>query len=53
MVPSSENNFIKAKKAPTIQLLLNEVIIPLNIKEIDSKIILFKQKITSVRQMEN
>ena len=31
----TENNFIKAKKAPTIQLLLNEVIIPLNIKEIE------------------
>jgi type I restriction-modification system DNA methylase subunit len=31
----TENNFIKAKKAPTIQGLLNEVIIPLNIKEID------------------
>ena len=30
-----ENNFIKAKKAPTIQLLLNEVIIPLNIKEME------------------
>ena len=31
----TDNNFIKAKKAPTIQLLLNEVIIPLNIKEIE------------------
>lgn len=31
----TENNFIKAKKAPTIQLLLNEVIIPINIKEIE------------------
>ena len=31
----TENNFIKAKKAPTIQGLLNEVIIPLNIKEIE------------------
>ena len=31
----TENNFIKAKKAPTIQKLLNEVIIPLNIKEIE------------------
>ena len=30
-----ENNFIKARKAPTIQGLLNEVIIPLNIKEIE------------------
>ena len=31
----TENNFIKAKKAPTIQGLLNEVIIPINIKEIE------------------
>jgi type I restriction-modification system DNA methylase subunit/restriction endonuclease S subunit len=31
----TENNFLKAKKAPTIQGLLNEVIIPLNIKEIE------------------
>ena len=31
----TENNFIVAKKAPTIQGLLNEVIIPLNIKEIE------------------
>ena len=31
----TENNFIKARKAPTIQGLLNEVIIPLNITEIE------------------
>ena len=31
----TENNFIKAKKQPTIQGLLNEVIIPLNIKELE------------------
>jgi len=31
----TENNFIKAKKAPTIQGLLNEVIIPLNINDIE------------------
>lgn len=31
----TENNFIKAKKAPTIQGLLNEVIIPLNISDIE------------------
>ena len=31
----TENNFIKAKKAPTIQGLLNKVIIPINIKEIE------------------
>ena len=31
----TENNFIKAKKAPTIQTLLNDVIIPLDIKEIE------------------
>jgi len=31
----TENNFIKAKKPTTIQGLLNEVIIPLNIKEIE------------------
>jgi type I restriction-modification system DNA methylase subunit/restriction endonuclease S subunit len=31
----TENNFIKARKAPTIQGLLNDVIIPLNIKEIE------------------
>jgi len=31
----TENNFIKSKKATTIQGLLNEVIIPLNIKEIE------------------
>ena len=31
----TENNFIKAKKAPTIQDLLNDVIIPLNITEIE------------------
>lgn len=31
----TENNFLKAKKAPTIQGLLNEVIIPLNIKDIE------------------
>ena len=30
----TENNFIKARKAPTIQGLLNSVIIPLNITEI-------------------
>ena len=31
----TENNFIKARKAPTIQGLLNDVIIPLNITEIE------------------
>jgi len=31
----TENNFIKARKAPTIQGLLNSVIIPLNITEIE------------------
>jgi len=31
----TENNFLKAKKAPTIQGLLNEVIIPLNISDIE------------------
>ena len=31
----TENNFIKARKAPTIQGLLNIVIIPLNITEIE------------------
>jgi type I restriction-modification system DNA methylase subunit len=31
----TENNFLKAKKAPTIQGLLNEVIIPLNIGDIE------------------
>ena len=31
----TENNFIKSKKAPTIQGLLNEVIIPLNISDIE------------------
>jgi type I restriction enzyme M protein len=31
----TENNFIRAKKAPTIQGLLNEVIIPLDIKDIE------------------
>ena len=31
----TENNFIKAKKAPTIQGLLNEVIIPLKISDIE------------------
>ena len=30
-----ENNFLKAKKAPTIQGLLNNIIIPLNIEEIE------------------
>ncbi len=31
----TENNFLKSKKAPTIQGLLNEVIIPLNINDIE------------------
>ena len=31
----TENNFLKAKKAPTIQGLLNKVIIPLNILDIE------------------
>jgi type I restriction-modification system DNA methylase subunit len=31
----TENNFLKAKKAPTIQGILNEVIIPLNISDIE------------------
>jgi type I restriction-modification system DNA methylase subunit len=31
----SENNFLKTKKAPTLQLLLNEVINKINIKELE------------------
>jgi type I restriction-modification system DNA methylase subunit len=31
----TENNFLKAKKAPTIQGIINEVIIPLNISDIE------------------
>ena len=32
----NENNFLKAKKAPTIQGILNNIIIPLSIEEIES-----------------